>query len=453
MPEPRPNILFLLADDLGWADVGFHGSPIRTPNLDRLAATGIELDQHYVCPVCTPTRTALLSGRHPGRFGPHATSPSNAPVFPDGYATLATVLRAGGYATGLFGKWHLGSRPEVGPNQFGFETAYGSLAGGVDPYNHRYKHGRYSVTWHRNGSFVEERGHVTDLITDEAVRWIEAQREPWFCYVPFTAVHFPIKAPQAWLDAYAGDRFDDDPARDMSFRIYAAYASHMDAAIGRLIETLERLCVRERTLVVFSSDNGSPLATPLTSAQKYPGFQTASPRTGSNLPWRGKKAQLYEGAIRTPTLVNWPARLPAGRMSRAMHIADWMPTLCRLTGCAPRVDPRWDGIDVWPWIEPSAGPDEAPAAAGRAIFWNLRDNEFAVRQGPWKLIVRERPDRPPLELFNLETDPYETDECSGRNPKIVARLREMIVAERRLDGTSARPDVTGPDVENPEAEP
>ncbi len=130
----QPNILFVLADDLGWADLSLHGSPIRTPNIDRLAADGIELEQHYVCPMCTPTRIAFLTGRHPGRFGAHATVPSNAPVLPDGYATLATVLQGRGYDTGLFGKWHLGSSPEFGPNNYGFDASYGSLAGGVDPY-------------------------------------------------------------------------------------------------------------------------------------------------------------------------------------------------------------------------------------------------------------------------------------------------------------------------------
>ena len=142
----KPNILFILADDLGWGDVSYHNSEIRTPNIDRLVQSGIELDQHYVCPMCTPTRAALMTGRHPGRFGRHATSPSNPPVLPDGYETIATSFRNCGYDTGLFGKWHLGSKPEFGPNHYGFNTSYGSLAGGVDPYNHRYKQGEYSFT-------------------------------------------------------------------------------------------------------------------------------------------------------------------------------------------------------------------------------------------------------------------------------------------------------------------
>lgn len=148
------NILYILADDLGWSDISLHGAPIRTPHLDQLARSGVELTQHYVCPVCTPTRASLLSGRHPGRFGPHATVPTNHPVFRDNATTLASLLRDTGYDTALFGKWHLGSDPRFNPSHFGFNHSYGSLAGGVDPYNHRYKKGPYSITWHRNGKLT-----------------------------------------------------------------------------------------------------------------------------------------------------------------------------------------------------------------------------------------------------------------------------------------------------------
>ena len=309
----KPNILFILADDLGWNDVSYHGSVIRTPNIDRLLDSSIELDQHYVCPMCTPTRVSLLTGRHPGRFGRHATVPSNAPVLPDGYETLATSLRNCGYDTGLFGKWHLGSSPEYGPNHYGFNTAYGSLAGGVDPYNHRYKKGEFSVTWHRNCELVEERGHVTDLIVREAVDWIETRKEPWLCYVPFTAVHIPVKVPQQWLDKYEFETYDDDPLKDRSFKKYAAYASHMDYAVGQLIEALECTGQYENTIVVFSSDNGAPTACSIQEMNRYPGWQEETPRLGSNLPLRGQKAQMYEGGIRTPTLISWPGVLQPGK--------------------------------------------------------------------------------------------------------------------------------------------
>ena len=180
----RPNILYILADDMGWGDVSYHGSDIRTPALDRMAATGVEVDHHYVCPVCTPTRTCLLTGRHPGRFGRHATVPTIQPVLPDGYETLASHLRDAGYDTGLFGKWHLGSSLEYAANNWGFNTSYGCQAGCMDPYTHRYHLAGYEHTWHRDGTPLDEPGHATDLILREARRWIESRTAPWFCYVP-----------------------------------------------------------------------------------------------------------------------------------------------------------------------------------------------------------------------------------------------------------------------------
>jgi arylsulfatase A-like enzyme len=432
MPSNQPNILFILADDLGWGDVGYHSSEIRTPNIDRLVEDGIELDQHYVCPMCTPTRVSLMTGRHPGRFGKGATVPSNPPVLPDGYQTLASVLRANGYDTGLFGKWHLGSSPAYGPNHFGFNTSYGSLAGGVDPYNHRYKRGEYSGTWHRNGVLEEEQGHVTDLILNHAVSWIETREQPWFCYVPFTAVHVPVKAPQPWVDRYAGVTFDDDPLKDQSFKKYAGYASHMDYAVGQLIETLYRLCQRENTIIIFSSDNGAISSCPIHGTDQYPGWQEASPRLGSNAPLRGQKAQLYEGGIRTPTVISWLEGLNPGRCAMPMHIADWMPMLTHLLECTMDHDPQWDGIDVWPHIEQheSQAPD-------RRLFWNFRGKDYALREAGWKLILKEGT---PPELYHIDKDPYETTDLAVAHPDIVQRLSTLIDEEKTLDGTSERPD-------------
>ena len=430
----RPNILFILADDLGWGDLSLHDSPIRTPTIDRLAREGIELGQHYVCPMCTPTRASLLTGRHPSRFGAHATVPSNAPVLPDGYQTLASVLRTGGYDTGLFGKWHLGSSPRFGPNAYGFNTAYGSLAGGVDPYNHFYKRGDYSVTWHKNGGLVEEQGHVTDLITREAVAWIESRQSPFFCYVPFTAVHVPVKPTQDWLNAYQTDDFDKDPLKDASFKKYAAYTSHMDWAVGQLLEALERTCQRENTLVIFSSDNGAINDCPLHSTDTYPGWQEAYPRLGSNGPLRGVKAQLYEGGIRTPTIANWRGHLQPGHMDHPVQIVDWMPTLTALTGSTPMQDPLWDGSDIWSLIDGSGAPDSQ-----KRMYWNFRGGKnLGMRRGDWKLTDQEVEGERQRELFNIAADPYETNEISRDCPDKVAELAELITAERQLDDSSKR---------------
>ena len=432
----RPNILFMLADDLGWGDVSFHGADIRTPNIDRLAQTGVELDQHYVCPVCTPTRAAFLTGRQPGRFGRHATVPSNPPVLPDGYCTLAGMLREAGYATGLFGKWHLGSDPRFYPGQYGFDHSYGSLAGGVDPYTHRYKRGPYTYTWHRNGERVDEPGHATDLIANEATRWIEGREGPWFCYVPFTAVHTPIRAPEAWIDQYGDRAYDPDPERDRSFKVYAGYASHMDHAVGRLVETLKRLDEVDNTIVVFASDNGAGTVNPSDDVAKYPGRHDDMPRTGSNYPLRGHKAQVYEGGIRTPAAMSWPGRLQPGKLQQPIHIADWMPTFAALLDCAPACDPQWDGVDIFSLI---SGECETPPE--RPITWNLLHERFAVRLGDWKLICRERDGKERAELFNIAEDPLEQKDRASRHPETVDRLFDVITEQHKLDDRSKRDDV------------
>ena len=431
----RPNILFILADDLGWGDVSYHGSPIRTPSIDRLASTGVELDCHYVCPLCTPTRASLLTGCHAGRFGRHATTPSNAPVLPDDTYTLPRMLKDTGYATALFGKWHLGSDPTFFPGRYGFDVSYGSLAGGVDPYSHRYKEGAYSRSWHRNGNLVEESGHATDLITDEAVAWIEQQTTPWFCYVPFTAVHTPVRAPEAWIDRYQDQIYDKDPARDRSFKTYAGYASHMDFCVGKLIETLKCLDQIQNTIVVFASDNGAVTTNPSADTAKYPGWHEDMPRTGCNDPLRGHKAQLYEGGIRTPAVVSWPGKLPAGKNSAPLHIVDWMPTFAGLLGCDVPADVAWDGQNVWPCL---TGGQDAPE---RTLYWNLRHNRFAVRSNGWKLIHRPQSGAAEYELFHIGSDPHESHEISRQHPDVVAELKAHIDREHARDDRAKRHDV------------
>ena len=428
----KPNILFILADDLGWGDVSYHGSDIRTPAIDRLAESGIQLEQHYVCPMCTPTRVSFLTGRYPGRFGRRATTPSNPPVLPDNYETLATSLRNNGYDTGLFGKWHLGSSPQFGPNHFGFNTSYGSLAGGVDPYNHHYKRGEFSQTWHRNCQLIKQSGHVTDLITDEAIKWVVGREKPWFCYVPFTAVHVPIKAPQKWLDQYQFSTYDDDPLKDQSFKRYAAYTSQMDSAVGRLIEVLECLNQRDNTIIIFSSDNGAISSARLHSSDQYPGWQEEQPKLGSNKPFRGQKAQLYEGGIRTPTIINWRGKLSPSVCLQPLHIADWMPTLTNLADCKLNHDPKWDGVDIWPVIA------EGKKVDNRVLFWNFKGTQFCLRQGNWKLITTDDMSASDSQLYHIESDPYETTDLSLGRPEIVKQLLDQVTQQRKLDGISQR---------------
>jgi len=431
-----PNILFVLADDLGWGDVSCHGSDIRTPNIDRLFARGLELRQHYVYPVCTPTRTCLLTGRYPSRFGTHATDPSNDPVLPDGYETLAGSLSDAGYDTGLFGKWHLGSDPEYNPCEYGFDTSYGSLAGGVDPYNHRYKEGEYSETWHRNGEFVDETGHATDLIVENAIDWIEDRKNPWFCYVPFTAVHVPIDAPEPWLDEYEYCDLYDDEELDRGKKRYAAYATHMDHAIGRLIETLKRTCELDDTIVVFASDNGAIQDYPSGQEELYPGWHWDTPGLGSNFPLRGQKGELYEGGIRTPTAIAWAGEIDPGVLDAPVSVADWMPTFTSVIDHSPEHDPRWDGVNIWPLLEGREAENE-----DRTIYWNRGDSRFALRKGDWKLITEDTTDPAGAELFGIDADPYERSDRSDHNPEVVEELLDDLREERKGDGRSKRPDV------------
>lgn len=426
-PGKGPNILIIIADDLGWADVGYHGSDILTPNIDRLAGEGVRLEQHYVQPMCTPTRTALLTGRYPSRYGGHAIAPSNQQVLPFGTVTLASSLKSCGYRTAISGKWHLGSKGEWGPLKYGFDHSYGCLAGGVGQYNHFYKKGPYSRTWHRNDRLVDEQGHSTDLIAREAVGWIQAfakTEEPFFVYVPFTAVHVPVEVPQKWIDMYGRKKFYDDPAKDESFKRYAAYVTHMDSAIGRLIDALERTGRRKDTLVVFASDNGSfPSWKP---RGKYPGTHKACPVLGSNLPFRGYKAQLYEGGIRVPAVANWPGKLTSREVKSPLHIVDWMPTICRLVGYEPAKDLEWDGQNIWQVLTGEVSHPEA-----RTFYWKFSRGSFALRDGDWKLIILGKDKSP--ELYNLAEDPYEEQNLAENHPDHMERLMARLAEHRKQD--------------------
>jgi len=424
---PRPDVIFIIADDLGWADVGFHGGSAPTPHLDGLARAGLELAQHVVAPVCSPTRAALLTGRCWSRFG--VVNPQNERALPWNTLTLPRALREAGYGTCLAGKWHLGSRPEEGPNAFGFQRSYGSLAGGITSYSHRYKNGPFTHTWHRDGRLLDEEGHATDLIAAEAVRWIEGHarpgpdRPPYFLYVPFTAVHLPIREPDEWLARVPPGITGEVP------RHYAACVMHLDDAVGRILRAVDAAGARERTLVVFTSDNGG--STGANTGQDYPGDGSpAGDLPGDNRPFRGRKEDLYEGGVRVPTVVSWPGHVKPGRVEAAVQIADWMPTICRLAGFTPQGDPRWDGADIGGLLERhEALPDRPIYAVGPA--WMAR----SLRLGRWKLIVTAGRDGSPeqVELFDLAADPAEAENLAASRPAELARLRTALDAAAARD--------------------
>jgi arylsulfatase A-like enzyme len=423
----RPNILIVVADDLGWADVSYHGSAIRTPHLDRLAREGVELDRHYVAPVCTPTRTALLTGRCWSRFG--NTSPANPRVLPFDTVTLARALRGAGYETAIAGKWHLGSKPEWGPRKFGFDRSYGSLAGGVGPWNHQYKTGPYVETWHRDDALIEEEGHVTDLIVREAVRFIEAPRDrPFFLYLAFTAPHTPIEEPTQWLERARGI----EEAR----RQYAASVMHMDDAVGQVVAALERTGRRERTLLLFFSDNGGQAEG--NDNHLYPGQYPANDLLGQNTPLRGRKAQLFEGGIRTPALIQWPGTLRPGKVTAPLHVTDWMPTLSHLVGYRPPHDLKWDGRDIWSVV---SGKEVAPGP--RVLYWQGPGRRSAaIRDGDWKLIV-ERTGEGTTMLFDLARDPSEQNNLAEAHRDRVVAMQQLLAEQERRDNDAVVKDREG----------
>ncbi len=424
----QPNIVFIIADDLGWADVDFHGGNAPTPNLDRLRKEGLELTQHYVAPVCTPTRAGLLSGRYWSRFG--VTNPNNARSFPFDTETLPRALKKAGYDTCLTGKWHLGSKPEWGPNHFGFDHSYGSLAGGVGPWNHFYKKGEFSVTWHRNEELITEEGHVTDLITREAIQWLEGRGDaPFFLYVPYTAIHLPIKEPQDLLDRVPAS-ITGEVARH-----YAACIIHLDDSVGKIVEALKRTGLAEDTLLVFTSDNGGSTAE--NNDTKYPEDDyPQGPLTGNNLPLRGKKGDVFEGGIRVPTILHWTGQLKPGTFDSPAHIVDWMPTFCALAGHTPETNLKWDGQNLWPQLIVLESP------APRRLYWQGPGfRSKAVRVGDWKLTAHQSGKEWKEELFDLSTDPNENANLAKSKPEKLAGLREAMEAFEAGD----RDAVAGPD--------
>jgi arylsulfatase A-like enzyme len=441
--KERPNILLIVADDLGWSDVGWHGGFGKTPHMDRLVRAGVELDRHYVQPVCTPTRAALLTGRYPGRFGPHAIAPSNRRALPPGTATLASVLKTAGYATFQTGKWHLGSRPEWGPNHYGFDHSYGTLTGAADPWTHKYRHGPYEDTWHRDGERLDEQGNATEFVAAEAVRRIregadvqdaKGVRRPWFLYVAFHAVHTPVDAPEAFKRLYDGVRFDADPARHDSRLRMVAMVSQLDAKVGEMVAALDETGQRQDTLVVFMSDNGGIES--LKNA--YVGDVPDSPLNSENDPLRGQKNTLWEGGVRVCAFANWPGVLAPRKCAAVIHAADWFPTLAGLLELAQGQSLGWDGIDRWGAIT-GAGDAVRPKplcivhASGRAIYESNED-------GDWKLIRRKKG---PAELYDLAADPFEEHDRSAEYPDVVARLTALAAADAAGDLTKLPADLQG----------
>lgn len=403
----QPNVVFMLADDLGREDCGFMGGrEIKTPQLDKLAATGAKLDAFYVLPVCSPTRAALLTGRYPLRHGLQVgvVRPWAQYGLPLEERTLAEALQEAGYATGIVGKWHLGHfAPEYLPTRRGFDHQYGHYNGQIDYFDHTRDGG---FDWHRDDQACHDEGYSTHLIAKDAAQFIaeNAGQKPFFLYVAFNAVHSPHQVPEEYARPYTGLKGRR--------RMYAGMLAAMDEAVGQIVEAVDKAGVRNKTLFVFSSDNGGPQPGVVTDNGKY----------------RGSKGTLYEGGVRAAAFATWDGRIQAGSTIAApLHAVDWYPTLVKLCGAKTEQRLPLDGLDIWPTLT------EGKPSPHEVILINATPGGGAIRSGDWKLIVKNGSDDPDggpatkekesVELFNLKDDPYEKENLADRNAEQVKALQ------------------------------
>jgi arylsulfatase A-like enzyme len=416
--NPKPNIVFILADDLGWGDVGWHGSEIRTPNLTKLAEGGAKLEQFYVLPVCSPTRAAFLTGRYPIRHGLQVgvVRPWAQYGLPLDERTLPQALKEAGYSTHIVGKWHLGHfQHSYLPIQRGFDTQYGHYNGAIDYFTHERDGGH---DWHRNDQENHEKGYATTLLGDEAVRLIEQSQpgRPFFLYLPFNAPHSPLQAPEGYLNRYSH-------IADKKRQAYAAMVECLDDQVGRVVAALETRGLTNNTLIAFSSDNGGPLE--------------AGGATNGKL--RAQKGTLYEGGTRVCALANWPGHIAPGTVTQEpLHMVDWFPTFVKLSGGSLEQTNLLDGRDIWPTItagRPSPHED---------ILVNVTPRSGAIRMGDWKLVVNghitanvlgnagsaksnaNKANDNRVELFHLSDDPYEQENVAEKHPHMVEQLRSRL---------------------------
>ena len=448
--EP-PNVVILVADDLGWADVSFHGDQIKTPNLDRLVSEGAGLSRFYVCPVCSPTRAGLMTGRYPIRFGlmRAVIPPWRKGGLATSEVTLPEVLAKAGYQhRGIFGKWHLGhSHIKYHPLRRGFTEFVGHYNGAIDYFTHQ-REGE--LDWHRGYESNHDEGYSTDLIADAAVQFINRhakEETPFLCYVPFNAPHGPLQAKPVDLQQYrhladveprfpqrvgkktqGGERYGGRGRGTSKRQTLAAMISSMDQGIGRILEALQSNRISDDTLVWFFSDNGG-----------------VAP--GDNRPLRGAKASVFEGGIRVAAAVRWPDRIPPGsKIKVPLAYIDVLPTLMRVAGIDSHGGKPLDGVDALDVLTGKRA--ERPRDLYSYIGQQGEANEkITLIEPSWKLVVNgaditddsiARSEREIL-LFRIESDPHEVTNVAGEHPQVVERMWNKLQAFRALQPADAVP--------------
>jgi len=419
---PRPNIVFIMADDLGYADLGSYGQKlIRTPNLDRLATQGTRFTDVYAgAPICAPSRCVLMTGLHTG----HCRIRGNGPrvggeiesfgeggrrlSLTDDDRTVAEALQAAGYVSGAMGKWGIGEPGTAGtPNRRGFTEWFGYLNQNHAPYYYTdflWRNEAKQMIPENSGGRRGRYSH--DLLTDEAVAFLRRhQQQPFFLYLPFTIPHRRFEVPS--LDWYAQEAWPEEA------KIFAAMVTRLDHDVGRVLDELDQLGLGPNTILFFTSDNG---------AEKKPFgklFQSGGP-------FRGDKGTVYEGGLRVPMLVRWPGKVPAGKVSSTpWWFADVFPTLLAIAG-AKEEKAKLDGRDVLPTLRGEA----QPALAGRHFYWEDPGKVLsqAVRQGDWKAVRLAR--NAPLELYDLKSDPGETRNVAASHPQVTADFAHFLETAR-----------------------
>lgn len=410
-PRERPNIVWIMADDMGWGDLGCYGQKlIQTPFIDRLAAQGMRFTSAYAgSAVCAPSRSCLMTGQHSGhtrvRWNHSVKTGERVPLLPED-VTVAEVLHGEGYTTGIFGKWGLGEPDTTGePNRQGFDDWYGFLNQdhAVDFYtDHLWRNGKKEpVPGNQNGA----RGaYATDLFTREALRFIRVNRwNPFFLYLTYTAPHVKLEVPSQGV--YKDKPWSEDDKN------YAAMITHMDHGIGQVIDLLNRLRLSGRTLVIFTSDNGA-------------GHKAGLPLFHGTGPFRGAKGEPYEGGLRVPMIARWPGRIEAGAVSDyPWAFWDLLPTAAELAGAkAPK---EVDGVSVLPVL---LGKAETPKR--EYLYWESHQKGFhqAIRVGNWKGVRHGLAG--PLELYDLAADVGEKSDVAARHGEVVSRLTALLNAAR-----------------------
>lgn len=406
---PGPNVLIILADDMGWNDVSFHGGAIPTPNLDRLAREGVQLDRFYTNPKCTPTRAALLTGRDPLKLGlTYATVyPWNAFGVAPSEHFIGESFQAQGYETAIVGKWHLGHTvPAHHPNNRGFDYFFGSLNTGGDYFTHE-NQGGYDLQ--RNGVSLPELAgqYNTDIYSLEAVRWIRELRDkqkPFFLYLPYKAPHSPFQAPRTLIEEYGG--------------VYEAMMVAMDQGIGLVLDALDAEGLSDQTIVLFLSDNG------------------ATRGSGSNAPLRGFKLDAYEGGIRVVSVIRFPRALKAGTVNeQVMTSLDVFPTLAAATGIEVLADRPVDGLNLWQAIREGEAVDRSDDIIYASEGFLGRQFSFSVLRNRFKLVQRVDQTFEKIivvnELYDVFSDPSENNDLADAHPELVGQLIEVLKDHRR----------------------